>query len=164
MIDPEFAFYGPMGFDLGAVIANLLLNYASQPGWSSDMKTLEARRDWLLSAIRSVWEQFEYRFRTLWNDECQDPVFNSTGYQDFYIRKLLQDSIGFAGCKVIRRIVGLSHVADIDAIADESLRHQAKITALQIGTALIKGGRSAQSIEEVILAARTAAEKEGVAI
>lgn len=164
VIDPEFAFYGPMGFDLGAVIANLLLNYASQPGWSSDMKTLEARRDWLLSAIRSVWEQFEYRFRTLWNDECQDPVFNSTGYQDFYIRKLLQDSIGFAGCKVIRRIVGLSHVADIDAIADESLRHQAKITALQIGTALIKGGRSAQSIEEVILAARTAAEKEGVAI
>src|SRR5690606_20332056 len=29
-IDPEFAFYGPMGFDIGAVLANLLLNYAGQ--------------------------------------------------------------------------------------------------------------------------------------
>ena len=27
VIDPEFAFYGPMGFDLGAVIANLLMSY-----------------------------------------------------------------------------------------------------------------------------------------
>src|SRR5690606_32450588 len=26
VIDPEFAFYGPMGFDIGALYANLLLN------------------------------------------------------------------------------------------------------------------------------------------
>jgi len=30
VIDPEFAFYGPMGFDIGAFISNLLLNYFSQ--------------------------------------------------------------------------------------------------------------------------------------
>jgi 5-methylthioribose kinase len=29
MIDPEFAFYGPMGFDLGAVIGNLIMAYLS---------------------------------------------------------------------------------------------------------------------------------------
>lgn len=32
MIDPEFAFYGPMGFDLGALIGNLLLAYCAVPG------------------------------------------------------------------------------------------------------------------------------------
>lgn len=32
VIDPEFAFYGPMGFDLGALIANLLLAYCAVPG------------------------------------------------------------------------------------------------------------------------------------
>ena len=31
VIDPEFAFMGPMGFDVGAVVANFLLNYFS-PG------------------------------------------------------------------------------------------------------------------------------------
>lgn len=30
VIDPEFAFYGPIGFDLGAFIANLLLSFFSQ--------------------------------------------------------------------------------------------------------------------------------------
>ncbi|NMD06640.1 MAG: S-methyl-5-thioribose kinase, partial [Phyllobacteriaceae bacterium] len=32
VIDPEFAFMGPMGFDVGAVIANFLINYFSQDG------------------------------------------------------------------------------------------------------------------------------------
>ena len=27
VIDPDFAFFGPMGFDVGAVLANLVLNY-----------------------------------------------------------------------------------------------------------------------------------------
>ncbi|MNI80805.1 Methylthioribose kinase [compost metagenome] len=98
----------------------------------------------------------------MWNEHCQDPVFNVAGYQDYYIQKVLRDSIGFAGCKVIRRIVGLSHVADIDTIPNVSFRHQAKITALQIGTALIKSGRSALSIDEVIDAAKSATKKEGV--
>ena len=32
MIDPEFAFYGPMGFDLGGVIGNLLMSYLASAG------------------------------------------------------------------------------------------------------------------------------------
>lgn len=32
VIDPEFAFYGPMGFDIGAFLANLILSYFSQDG------------------------------------------------------------------------------------------------------------------------------------
>ena len=32
VIDPEFAFYGPMGFDIGALIGNLYLAYFSQSG------------------------------------------------------------------------------------------------------------------------------------
>jgi len=31
-IDPEFGFYGPMGFDLGAFLGNLILAYISQDG------------------------------------------------------------------------------------------------------------------------------------
>ena len=32
VIDPEFAFYGPMGFDIGAFIGNLFLAYFAQDG------------------------------------------------------------------------------------------------------------------------------------
>jgi 5-methylthioribose kinase len=32
VIDPEFAFYGPMGFDIGAFLGNLILAYFAQGG------------------------------------------------------------------------------------------------------------------------------------
>jgi 5-methylthioribose kinase len=32
VFDAEFAFYGPMGFDIGAFVANLVLSICSQPG------------------------------------------------------------------------------------------------------------------------------------
>jgi 5-methylthioribose kinase len=32
VIDPEFAFYGPMGFDIGAFIGNLILAFYAQDG------------------------------------------------------------------------------------------------------------------------------------
>jgi 5-methylthioribose kinase len=32
VIDPEFAFYGPMGYDIGAFLGNLILAYFAQDG------------------------------------------------------------------------------------------------------------------------------------
>lgn len=32
VIDPEFAVYGPMGFDIGAYLGNLILAFFSQDG------------------------------------------------------------------------------------------------------------------------------------
>ena len=36
MIDPEFGFFGPIGFDIGSFIGNLLLNYCAQHGRIDD--------------------------------------------------------------------------------------------------------------------------------
>ncbi|AWB44012.1 S-methyl-5-thioribose kinase [Paenibacillus sp. CAA11] len=156
VIDPEFAFYGPMGFDIGAVLANLLLNYCAQPGWSPDENVLSERRSWLLKSVEEVWQQFETNFRKVWNQDALDPLAKTPGYQDIYLQKVLRDTIGYTGAKMIRRIVGLSHVADVDTISDDTLRHEAKVAALHIGKALIKRGRYASSIEEVTLIARNA--------
>ncbi|USB32418.1 S-methyl-5-thioribose kinase [Paenibacillus sp. YPG26] len=164
VIDPEFAYYGPMGFDIGAVIANLLLNFAAQPGWSGSVEEVNARRHRLLIMIEGVWQHFETHFRDLWNRDLVDVTARTPGYQDMYVQKVLRDAIGFAGAKMIRRIVGLSHVADIDTIANEEIRHQAKVTALGIGTALVKRGRFAGSIDEITGIARRAAKEEEVTV
>ncbi|WP_334076965.1 S-methyl-5-thioribose kinase [Paenibacillus sanfengchensis] len=164
VIDPEFAYYGPIGFDLGAVIANLVLNFAAQPGWKRDRTAQDKQRAWLLDTIREVWVHFERHFSRLWEERGEDPIFRLPAYREHYVRKVLQDAIGFAGCKVVRRIVGLSHVADIETIAEDHLRHQAKVTALAIGKALIKNGRQATSIEDALTIAKNAAEAEGAIV
>ncbi|WP_127531207.1 S-methyl-5-thioribose kinase [Paenibacillus kobensis] len=151
VIDPEFAYYGPMGFDIGALLANLLLNFAGQAHWSSDADARARFRSDLLEMVRSIWNQFETKFRALWNDHCVDRLAASApGYQDAYMKRLLQDTIGFAGCKMVRRVYGLAHVADIDKIPDAAVREQAQRLALAVGTELIRTNRQADSIEHVI--------------
>lgn len=150
MIDPEFAYYGPMGFDIGAVVANLLLNYAGQEGWIKDAGQRSEFRQYLLDTVRDVWGHFSRNFVQLWERDNVDRMARTPGYRDLYMKKILRDTIGFAGCKMVRRIVGLAHVADIDTIADPQVRAHAETIALNIGKALIKLNRKAESIEEVI--------------
>ena len=162
VIDPEFAYYGPMGFDIGAVLANLLLNYAAQGGRIADPARLGDFRAYLADAVVSVWTEFETRFRAIWAEHAVDRLLRESGYVDTFLRELLQDTFGYAGCKMIRRVVGLAHVADIDGIADDALRNRAQRAALAIGTSLVKHHRKASSIEEMReIAGRETAAKEG---
>jgi len=150
VIDPEFAYFGPMGYDVGAVISNLLLNYAGQEQWSSD-EARERYRSYLLQTVIDVWEQFERKFRKLWEEHGVDRLANTAaGYKDYYMKRLLQDTIGYTGCKMVRRIVGLSHVIDIDSITDDAKRERAQRMALAIGKQFIKSNRQAGSIHHLV--------------
>lgn len=150
VIDPEFAYYGPMGFDIGAVAANLALNYIGQEYWSKTEEARQSYRGYLIQTLREIWEKFERGFRSLWNEHGQDLILKTPAYQDFYMKRLLQDTIGFAGCKMIRRTIGLAHVADIDRIEDSATKERAERLALTIGKSLILNHRSIQSFDEFI--------------
>lgn len=160
VIDPEFAYYGPMGFDIGAVIANLLLNVAGQTGRLTDESQLADFQRYLLSTVRDVWSVFEESFLQLWEESCVDRIARTPGYRELYLQRVLRDTIGFAGAKMVRRIVGLAHVSDIEGIEDLEVRAQAERLALKIGKELIRMNRGAQSIDEVI---RTAEQAAGLA-
>ncbi|MCS7463664.1 S-methyl-5-thioribose kinase [Paenibacillus doosanensis] len=150
VIDPEFAYYGPMGFDIGAVFANLLLNFAAQEGWSKDEASRKDYRTYLTDTIRDTWNVFEQEFRSLWNEHGVDRVSKTPGYQDWYMSQLLQDAVGYTGSKTVRRVHGLAQVADINKLEDAAAKERAQRIALRIGTTLIKQHRKTQSIEELI--------------
>ncbi|MGO4529363.1 S-methyl-5-thioribose kinase [Paenibacillus sp. 2TAF8] len=150
VIDPEFAFYGPMGFDVGAVLANLLLHYVSLSGRFQDQSTRNTREKELLDMVRDVWTEFDTRFRALWSTDLIDPMAKTPGYQNMYVQQLFRDTIGFTGAKMVRRIVGLAHVADIDTLTDAAERERAQRKALAVGKALIKNNRQINSIGEVL--------------
>ena len=41
---------------------------------------------------------------------------------DNFLKATFRDALGFAGACMIRRLVGLAHVADMDSIADVNVR------------------------------------------
>lgn len=140
IIDPEFAFYGPLGFDIGQFIANLLLNALSRR---------DENRETLFEHIEKTWSTFSKTFSFLWNEHNVEAFANVDGYLEHVLQKTLEDAIGFAGCEMIRRTIGLAHVADLDEIKPYESRIIAKQNALQLGANLIKNKRNILSISEI---------------
>ena len=67
VIDPEFAFYGPMGFDLGMNIANYLMAFFSQPAHRQNSTEINSFQNWILKVIEETIQAFIDEFSTLWN-------------------------------------------------------------------------------------------------
>lgn len=165
-IDPEFAFYGPIGFDVGALIGNLYLAYFSQNGHEAKPGDRDGYREWILQTIEAVWTLFDQRFRALWTKAHAGDTFMPALFaagpeqaafasaQAAYMRRLFVDSLGFGGCKMTRRILGLAHVEDMESIADPDRRAACETRALRLARALMIDGAGFTDIKAVNDAAR----------
>ena len=147
VIDPEFAFFGPMGFDLGLFLANLLLNAVSQHGHVPDAASRLAHREYLYAQARETWAAFETGMRDRFR-EASSASWAPPAFQDAFLLGVLRDAAGFAGCEMIRRTVGFAHVADLDEIGDEERRVGAGRLALRLGRTLILNHPSLARFEE----------------
>ena len=162
VIDPEFAFYGPMGFDVGALMSNLLMSYFSQAETNGPEFA-----EWVLSQLISLHESFTQKFLALWDSSSSSSsspppssasaggehfraaVFSSralvTAAQQGYMAALWTDSLGFAGAKMIRRIVGIAHVADLESIADADARAACEKKCLHLARAMVLASSTSSS-------------------
>ena len=164
VIDPEFGFYGPMGFDIGAVLANLLLNYFSQDGHATAADPREDYQEWVLGQITFLWDEFAAKFIELWNQQHNGDAYPQGLFADDrqalhlaqqrYMRQLLSDSLGFAGAKMIRRLLGLAHNIDLEWIEDTDLRARCERRGLKLGRELSVNRSSLADLNEVADLAR----------
>jgi 5-methylthioribose kinase len=148
VIDPEFAFYGPIGFDVGAVIANLLLNYAAQEVRMKDDSQRADFRKYLTDSIIELWYVFVREFGKTWAQV--DTINMPQGYQDDYMLRVLQDAAGMGACKMMRRVIGFAGVSDIRGIEDVHERAIAGSLALNIAVPLLMQRGSITRIEEIV--------------
>lgn len=154
VIDPEFSFYGPIGFDIGAVFGNLLLSFASHEGHTRDEQERMNYQEYLLTMIEQIWTSFEKEFRALWEKYSKERMAVIPGYADHYLFKVLEDTTGYAGCIMIRRIIGLAHVWDLESINDPKLRANGEKLALLTGQKLVMERRKVKEINDLTLRVR----------
>ncbi len=152
VIDPEFAFYGPMGFDIGIYLANLAMSYLSLD------KNETEYQEYVLGMIKDTWELFAQKFKTnMINHEKKikslqfdypNGIKHYEYFVDGFINDILQDSIGFMACEMFRRTVGLAKVADVAGIEDLDKRAEVEKRVLLSASKLITS--KYQDINEVI--------------
>lgn len=137
VIDPEFAFYGPMGYDVGNVIANLFFAWAHAEAQPSPEKT-DKFVPWVEQTIISVIDQFQEKFLRAWEDHVTELMAQESGFAQWYIEKVIEDTSAVTGLELIRRIVGLAKVKDITSIQGPQQRKQAEIKCLTAAKRFIK--------------------------
>ncbi len=153
IIDPEFAFFGPFGFDIGALVANLFNSYISHAILENDNEY----REWILETVLQIYEKFESKFLKLWDDTDSSALITKgfiaddalKEYKKEFLTSIFKESVGFAGAKMARRVFGIAGVEEIRGIKDKARKKRASLKALEIGISLIKEYKNIKTPKEL---------------
>ena len=135
VIDPEFAFYGPMGYDVGNVVGNLFLAYANAYWTKPENADFLS---WLQNTIALVFDSFKTKFEKKYDALVEFPLYKTERFKRTYTERLLADSAGYAGTEIIRRVVGDAKVSEVTSVTDIALRVPLERCLILLGKTLIK--------------------------
>lgn len=148
VFDPEFAFFGPMGYDIGNVIANLFFAWANGNATISDPEEKAQFCGWCMCAIMEIVDLFREKFLRLYDEQVTEPLAKSDDFKASYLSEILADTAGYAGTECIRRIVGMAHNKDITVIEDMDKRATAEKILLTFAKDLIMHQKDFQTAGE----------------
>lgn len=138
VIDPEFAFYGPMGYDTGNVVANLIFAWVNGDATIEDEVEKRDYLSWVEETIVGVVDLFIEKFLKAWKENVTEIFAKEEGFDRWYLGNIIRDTAAVTGLELCRRIVGLAHVKDITSIEDEKARLKAERICLTAAKKYIK--------------------------
>lgn len=136
ILDPEFAFYGPMGYDVGNVIGNLFFSWVNAYVTESPLE-IEKFVGWISETIESVIDLFKKKFVKFYGESEIDIVAREKEYMEWYLDRILSDTAGSAGLEIIRRVVGDSKVIEVTNVTDIEKRLKLERMLIFIGKEMI---------------------------
>ena len=140
IIDAEFAHYGCAAFDVGTFLANVIF------GALACDATANGGGPAALAMMDTTWNTYTAAMNAVQPSPLSTPAAQAD---------LLQLTAGFAGCELIRRVIGAAHVEDIEEIDTPARKTHAEKAALAIGGELVRKHASFRSFGDVVSAVRS---------
>jgi 5-methylthioribose kinase len=154
VIDSEFAFFGPFGFDVGKIIANFLMSYTSHFSRNGGPEY----QAWILEEVRKIWTTFEQEFLAMWAAAPVSALMfdgfleaaDLEAYKRDFMQQIFHDAIGFGACSLARRTVGIAGVADIRDIEDPETRTRLEKINIDLSFRLMMAHDQIEDIDALI--------------
>lgn len=140
IIDPEFAFYGPIAYDLGNVLAHFIFaqGYAKySPLFVDEEKQRTDFLSWLENAKNNLFKFFHVFAKDFLVKNIKDPIYQNEIFIDNYIEKIKIDAVSFCGTELNRRIIGSAKTAEIASIKKIENRIALERDLAELGCAMI---------------------------
>lgn len=148
IIDPEFAFYGPMGYDIGNVIGNLFFSWGNKAFTGAGAEQTQAVR----SLIARLCDLTEEKLEKKYDEIVTFPLYRTESFKKAYLDGVMADSYGYAGTEIIRRVVGDSKVMEVTSVTDPAQRIPMERALIKMGIFLIKHRGQGLTGQEVVRA------------
>lgn len=138
VIDPEFSFYGPMGYDIGNVIGNLYFALINRKYLMEEGEKKKRFLLWLSKTIEDIQKMTLEKLHKKYKEIIKDPLYSNEEFENWYIANIMSDSLGSAGLEIIRRVVGDSKVMEITTVDNIEKRVEIERELIKIGIKFIK--------------------------
>ena len=150
VLDPEFAFYGPMGYDIGNVIGNLFFSWANKAFTRPADPAAQEAIDALAKIIAETYDLTREKLEKKYDELVSFPLYRTAAFKKFYLDSVMADSLGYAGTEIVRRTVGDSKVMEVSSVSDLTQRIPMERTLVKLGVALIKQRESLCTGRDVV--------------
>jgi 5-methylthioribose kinase len=142
VMDPEFAFYGPMGYDIGNIIANMIFAWVNADAAMQTGREKDEYVGWVENTITDIVDLFKKKYDETFDLHVTEPMARTPGYKEYFLKTILRDSSGVVGVELLRRSVGLAQVKDLTSIADLNKRIRAERLVIRAAKKFIKNRES----------------------
>lgn len=124
VLDPEFGYYGPAGYDVGNVIAHLIFAWVNATFTIQDADQRQAYRQWLEQTIADTIDLFREKSIAIIRTSATKPLERVEGFAEWYVDDILADTAGVAGAELMRRMPrfrGKVHLKDLAVIPEDKM-------------------------------------------
>ncbi|XP_074315966.1 methylthioribose kinase-like [Silene latifolia] len=150
VIDPEFAFYGPMGYDIGTFFRNLIVSFFAQDGLATHQNDRQNYKTWLLETLEKTWTLFELKFIKLWVEHNDCSAAAEVILQKKYMEDVFQDALGFCAAYLIASVIRVCTMEEFECIDNVSKKAECERNTLNFGRMLLTERSKFKSIGQVV--------------
>lgn len=142
VLDMEYTFAGPIGYDLGYFFSSILSQYASAT--FRDFPSEGERRDfkgYILRLMESAYSHFIGDYSRFWDEDAKPLYRDQAVFRDKLLEPMLGDVLGYTGVPMLlQSTVTLSPLTEFGVIQDPVLRGRALALNLFLARfAIMKG-------------------------
>ncbi|MBR0410251.1 MAG: phosphotransferase [Eubacterium sp.] len=151
VIDMEFSFMGPFGYDLGYLTGNLISQYAA--ACFKPFSTEEDRysfKAYLLATIKRMYYTYFLTFTSCWNEDCKLRYQDQNGLRRSIFDEIMVDSVGYASMVNWFRSASVIPYPDFDVIEDINARRHAVTLSLLIDWQIMFARYGYRSVDDLI--------------
>lgn len=151
VIDMEFSFMGPFGYDLGYLTGNLISQYCAAcfKPFPSEAERMEFKT-YLLATVKRLYYTYFRTFTTCWDEDCKPRYRDQNGLRRSILDEVMVDSAGYASMVNWFRSASVIPYPDFDVIADLTARRHAVTLSLLIDWQIMFQRYGYQSVDDLM--------------